>query len=169
MALPREHLLDELATAYVQVVAAVAGATIARGRDYGVDGTLKQVERLDDGTFAETGYPIDFQVKGTSVTDLSGSSVVYDLNARNYNLIVSRTPPATPFYLFLVCFDMGGDQWVVEEESPLALGATGFWWTASGLPTPNARTQRILIPVTNRLTSTAIRDMLSRARMRFFV
>jgi len=41
MPLPREHLLDELATAYVQVVAAVAGATIAVCRqDYEVDGTL---------------------------------------------------------------------------------------------------------------------------------
>jgi hypothetical protein len=32
MPLPREHLLDELATAYVQAVAAVAGATIAGSR-----------------------------------------------------------------------------------------------------------------------------------------
>jgi len=40
MPLPREHLLDELATAYVQTIAAVAGATIAVGRrDYGVDGS----------------------------------------------------------------------------------------------------------------------------------
>jgi hypothetical protein len=29
MPLPREHLLDELATAYVQTLAALAGATIA--------------------------------------------------------------------------------------------------------------------------------------------
>jgi hypothetical protein len=42
MPLPREHLLDELATAYVQAVAAVAGATIAVSNDYGVDGTLNR-------------------------------------------------------------------------------------------------------------------------------
>jgi hypothetical protein len=170
MALPREHLLDELATAYVQVVAAMAGATIAKGRDYGVDGTLKQVKHVDDGIYAETGYPIDFQVKGTSVADLSGPTVAFDLNARNYNLIVGRSPSATPFYFFLVCFGMaGGDPWVAEEGSRLVLGATAFWWTASGSPTPNARTQRIQISATDRLTSAAIRDMLDGSRMRFFV
>lgn len=169
MALSREHLLDELATAYVQVVAAMAGATIAKGRDYGVDGVLKQVERLDDGTYAESGYPIDFQVKGTSVADLSGPAIPYDLNARNYNLIVGRTPPATPFCLFLVCFGEVDDSWIIEDESQLVFNAKAFWWTTSGSPTPNIRTQRILIPATNRLTSSSVRDMLKRARMRFVV
>ena len=42
MPLPREHLLDELAIAYVQTVVALAGATIAVSRkDYGVDGSLR--------------------------------------------------------------------------------------------------------------------------------
>jgi len=46
MPLPREHLLDELATAYVQAVAAMAGATIAVSRrDYGVDGVVKDISR----------------------------------------------------------------------------------------------------------------------------
>ena len=44
MPLPRERLLDELATAYVQAVAAVVSATIAISRqDYGVDGKLRHV------------------------------------------------------------------------------------------------------------------------------
>jgi hypothetical protein len=44
MPLPRQHLLDELATAYVQTVVAIAGATIAVSwRDYGIDGTIKEI------------------------------------------------------------------------------------------------------------------------------
>jgi len=43
MPLPREHLLDELATAYVQALVAVAGVTISVSRlDYGVDGTIER-------------------------------------------------------------------------------------------------------------------------------
>jgi hypothetical protein len=63
MPLPREHLLDELATAYVQAMAAVAGATIAVSRDYGIDGSLSQIEQLrtDRGTrFVPSGFPVDF-------------------------------------------------------------------------------------------------------------
>jgi hypothetical protein len=56
MPLPQAHLLDELAMAFIQVLAAAAGAIIAvGGRDYGVDGTLRQIletgnERYDPGS-----------------------------------------------------------------------------------------------------------------------
>jgi hypothetical protein len=71
MPLPREHLLDELATADVQAVAAVAGATIAvSSRDYGVDGTLNQIESrryAQETQYIPSGFPVDFQLKGTTV------------------------------------------------------------------------------------------------------
>src|SRR4051812_29149144 len=104
MALPREHLLDELATAYIQAIVAISGATISVSRrDYWVDGSIEQIATTAEGYF-ETGYPVDFQLKGTTrVTDFS-SSLPYDLKVRNYNLIVGRRPAATPYYLFLVCF-----------------------------------------------------------------
>jgi hypothetical protein len=93
MPLPREHLLDELATAYVQAVAAVAGATIAVSRDYGVDATLSQIEplRTAEGTqFIPSGFPVDFQLKGTTVAVIREDRVQYDLKVRNYDLIVGR-------------------------------------------------------------------------------
>ena len=93
MPLPREHFLDELATAYVQVVAAAAGATIAVSRvDYGVDGTLSHVVRAGrTGSpgykYIPDGFPIDFQLKGTTVATVQMDLVQYDLSARNYDLI----------------------------------------------------------------------------------
>jgi hypothetical protein len=91
MALPREHLLDELATAYAQAVAAFAGATIAVSRtDYGVDGTLKHIVRTLNGKYVEAGFPVDFQLKATSVADVEGEHVHFDLRVRNYDLIVTR-------------------------------------------------------------------------------
>src|SRR3972149_12331605 len=103
MALPREHLLDELATAYVQAVAAVAGATIAVSRlDYGVDGTLKHIVKSEEDRFIESGFPADFQLKGTTSSEIRGGHISYDLKVRNYDLIVTRQQIATPYYLFLV-------------------------------------------------------------------
>ena len=87
----------------MQIVAAAGGATIAVSRrDYGVDGTLKQILSAEDG-YHEYGYPIEFQLKGTTVATQQ-DIVRYDLNARNYNLVVTRGRLATPCYLFLVCF-----------------------------------------------------------------
>src|ERR1700687_1343290 len=105
MPLPREHLLDELATAYIQAVAATGGATLSvTRRDYGVDGTLNHILKVKD-QFLPSGFPIEFQLKGTTVAKIGDAHVQFDLKVRNYDLVVTREPWAAPLYLFLVCFD----------------------------------------------------------------
>lgn len=168
MPLPKAHLLDELATAYVHALAAVAGATIAVSRrDYGVDGTIKQIATTDDDGYFETGFPVEFQLKGTAIERSASRSVAYDLRARNYNLIVARRVSATPFYLFLVCFGSDPAKWAVADTEVLALNASAYWWTDSGARTENAATVRIEIPAENRLTSNAIDVMLRASQARF--
>jgi hypothetical protein len=168
MPLPPAHLLDELATAYVQIVAAAAGAIISVSRlDYGVDGSLNPVSQGEHGRYAETGFPIDFQLKGTTAASIEQNQITYDLNARNYNLVVTRERDATPFYLFLVCFDANSSDWITESPDRLTLKASAYWWTKLGPPTGNVRSIRIRIPAANRLTSTAIGHILQVSRGKF--
>jgi hypothetical protein len=170
MPLPREHLLDELATAYVQAVAAVAGATIAGSRDYGVDGTLSQIEpvRTAEGTqFIPSGFLVDFQLKGTTVAAIREDRIQYDLKVRNYDLIVNRSMLGTPYYLFLVCFDGAPESWFALRPNELILKASAFWWTESGPKTSNSSTVRIGIPSENHLTPDAIEGMLRASKERF--
>jgi hypothetical protein len=167
MPLPREHLLDEFATAYVQAIAAAAGSTIAVSRrDYGVDGTLKHIVK-DGARYIESGFPVDFQLKGTTTVPPGGDVVKYNLNARNYNLIVTRPPAATPYYLFLVCFGPSADDWVVEAGDRLIVNASAFWWTLCADPTKNIASVRIEIPYANRLHSGVILEMLEASREKF--
>ena len=168
MALPREHLLDELATAYVQAVAAKAGATIAVSRrDYGVDGTLKHIVRAPGNRFIESGFPVDFQLKGTTTAPLSGSDIVYDLKARNYDLIVERDLTAAPYYLFLVCFREDDNRWIVQSPEQLILEATAYWWTRTGLHSSNTSTVRIHIPTGQGLNVSSLENILEAAKQRF--
>lgn len=168
MPLPSEHLLDELATAYVHAVVSAAGATIAISRlDYGVDGTLKHILEDERGRFIESGYPVDFQLKGTTSANFGSDLVTYDLRARNFDLISNRTAHATPYYLFLVCFPDGGTELVLEDDR-LILNASAFWWTRSGNPAENTSSVRIRIPKSNRLTADAITQMLSLSEARFY-
>jgi hypothetical protein len=153
--------LDELATAYVQIVAATAGMTIAVSRrDYGVDGTLKSIVQIPGGRYAESGFPVDFQLKGTTTVQPRGDHVGYSLKSRNYDLIVMRPPVAAPYYLFLVCFPRSADEWVEEDVQKLILNASAYWWSDSGPATDNASSVRIQIPKRNRLTSESIGNML---------
>jgi len=168
MALPQEHLLDELATAYVQAIVAAAGATIAVTRlDYGVDGTLKHVQQDNLGRFVETGYPVDFQLKGTTVATVEQDFVRYDLKARNFDLIVTRTETATPYYLFLVCFGGLATNWWDQQNDHLILNASAFWWTRMGKRTENKTSTGIHVPTGNRLTAEAIEYMLIHSKERF--
>jgi hypothetical protein len=171
MPLPREHLLDELATAYVQAMVAVAGATIAvSGRDYGVDGTLVQVEQVRAAQgmqFIPSGFPVDFQLKGTAVAKIRKERVRYDLKVRNYDLIRDRSARGTPYYLFLVSFDGPLEEWFALKPNELILRASAFWWTEAGSRTTNSSTINIGIPLENRLTPDAIENMLRASKERF--
>lgn len=167
MPLPREHLLDELATAYVQAVAAAAGATIAVSRDYGVDGTLKPIVRTDDGRYVETGFAADFQLKGTTTALIGEELVRYDLNVRNYDLIVTREERAVPYFLFVVCFPSDPREWVVEHVDRLILNATAFWWTRRGERSTNTASVRVEIPLANRLTFGAVENILRQLEHRY--
>jgi Domain of unknown function (DUF4365) len=167
MALPREHLLDELATAYVQAIAARGGATIAVSRrDYGVDGTLHHIVKLKE-QFVPSGFPIEFQLKGTTAAKIVDVALIFDLKVRNYNLVVTRHPRGIPLYLFLVCFGSDIDQWIGEEDEQLTLRASAYWWMTSDIVTRNVSNVRIKIPIANRLTSRSIEDMLQSATKRF--
>jgi Domain of unknown function (DUF4365) len=175
MPLPREHLLDELATAYVQAVAAYAGVTIAISRaDYGIDGTLHHIvrarrEKSPGYKFIPEGFPVEFQLKGTTVALFRDDRVMYDLSVRNYNLIVERPTVAVPLFLFLVCFASDENNWIDLNDDQLVLKASAFWWKQSAEPTKNTSTIRIEMPITSRLTSSAIQDMIKTSRDRFDV
>jgi hypothetical protein len=167
MPLPREHLLDELATAYIQAIAAVGGAVVAASRrDYGVDGTLRHIVKVND-RFVPSGFPIEFQLKGTTAAEVHATHVVFDLKARNYDLVVTRERWAAPLYLFLVCFDSDLDRWIWEDDDQLVLRASAYWWSKSDVATLNRSTVRIEIPIANRLTSGAIETMLVASNERF--
>jgi len=168
MPLPREHLLDELATAYLQAIAATAGATMAVSRlDYGVDGTLKQIVRTERDRYIESGFPVDFQLKGTTIAEFDEQYVRYDLKIRNHDLIVARDFAAVPYYLFLVCFSSSASDWLDEKFDGIFVRAIAFWWTEFAAPSGNKSSVRIHIPKQNRLTSEAIVGILEESKDRF--
>jgi hypothetical protein len=173
MPLPREHLLDELATAYIQALVATAGATIAISKlDYGVDGTLSRIIRARKETstgykFVPDGFPVDFQLKGTTVGLVKKGHIAYDLKVRSYNLIVTRSFYATPLYLFLVCFDSRSESWIGIENDHLILRASAYWWRETSIQSRGSTTVRIRIPAEKVLTVEAVEGMLQTSKNRF--
>jgi len=135
-----------LSLAYLQAVVADCGMTLTvRDTDYGIDASLYNIRRGDDGNYFEVGRPVDIQVKSTTSAKVESDNVKYDLNVRNY--IHLRDPNAgVPRILMLFVLDTGPGRVEVTEQSMTIRGCM-YWSSLKGLPpTTNRQTVRVEIP-----------------------
>jgi hypothetical protein len=166
MPLPYSHLIDKLATAFLQAMAATAGCTIAvQRRDYGIDGTFRYI--APDSGHHETGFPVDFQLKATALGTFDKNDIVLDLKVANYNKIVTRPARAAPYYLILVCFPPKIQNWLRISDEELVLAARAYWWTGVGTNAQLQSTKRIRIPTIQRLNNDSISNMFAVAEARY--
>lgn len=148
--------MEQLSRAYAQAVAAVCGCTCARHEtDYGSDMTLRLVER-DGKEFRLVGRNLDIQLKSTTQATLTASEVIYDLDARAYNLL-RRSTRRTPFCLVLLILPAVQADWLGHTEDRLELRGCAYWLSLRGFAAvPNTRSVRVSIPRQNQFTPTAL-------------
>jgi hypothetical protein len=112
LSLTIQHIQESLCRAHVQAVAGMAGV-IYQPRDsydYGVDGQFHPVIMRGNRPIT-SGHPLDFQAKSTVNWELVDGKIVYDLEAKTYNDIVSRTASETTLILILLCLPKDQAEW----------------------------------------------------------
>jgi hypothetical protein len=138
---------------------------VGRVFDYGFDGTLLHV-LVRGNRRVESGFHVDIQMKATTVWEHDGDLVVYDLEAKTYNDLVTRDPAAVGCVLILLCMPKSDGEWLAGTETEMVLRHCCYWARLEGEPTYNAETKRIRIPRTNLLTADSIHAILEGERMR---
>ena len=165
-----QHVCEALSRAHVLAVAAGAGASLelraamgSREFDYGVDGTFHEVQTVG-GRTAESGFPLDFQLKASTRWSSTREGVVYDLEAPAYNDLARRAAAtgATPIILVLLCLPEDPKLWVALSENELILRKCCYWHVVTGQLTENTSTVRITIPAEQLLTPEALRGLIQR-------
>jgi hypothetical protein len=170
MSLPPEHLLDRLATSYVSAIAATASANLYKGDlDYGVDGTVSRVVKAKRKNapgfkYVSDGFIVEYQLKATTGALLREDHVAYDLDARAYDMIATRSERAVPLFLFLVCFGSEQTDWMHIDPQQLTLRASGYWWRTKAPATANSTSVRIEVPRVNALSGLAVAALLQGAQ-----
>src|SRR6185437_8663917 len=104
MSLTLQHTQETLCMCHIYAVAGMAGINFSINHkfDYGVDGEFRPV--IERGNrLVMSGFSLDFQAKATVNWTLSNGNIVYDLEAKTYNDIVSRTSEETSLVLILLC------------------------------------------------------------------
>lgn len=164
--LTKQHTQECLSIAYVHALAGKAGVNVNIGEthDYGVDGMFRRIaERA--GRRVATGTAVDFQLKASTDWAVEGPDIVYDLEAKAYNDLVTRQH-GIGFILILLCLPATDEDWLIGTEEAMILRNCCYWYRPEGPPVPNVRTKRIRIPRANLLTVNSIREILEDARNR---
>lgn len=142
-----------LSRAYVYAVAGRAGVNLAGSvKDYGTDGTFREVER-SNGIRFENGWSLDFQLKASINCSFEQNDVVYDLDANTYRkLFLRRQNGATPIILIVLSLPSDAAEWLVLSEDELLMRWCCYWWLVQGAWSDNTSTVRIRIPRCQQLT-----------------
>jgi len=157
-----QHTQETLCKAHIHALAAMAGVNLEVGRvyDYGVDGSFKSVI-VRGNRRVESGFSVDFQAKSTYAWHIANGNVVYDLEAKNYNDIVSRSAEQTKLILVLLCLPRDQDAWHVASLNNTTLQHCCYWAELRGELTANGSKKRILIPQANILTGDSLKALLA--------
>ena len=114
---------------------------------------------IRNGRRVDRGFPLDFQAKATINWELKDGCIVYDLEAKTYNDIVSRTEAETTLILILLCLPKEQVDWHIAGEDATTLRHCCYWHSFTGEVTQNKEKKRIFIPVENRLTPDVLNSL----------
>ena len=168
MSITLQHTQENLCLAHIYALAGMAGVNhlVRHVHDYGVDGQFAMVARRPDGRLAMSGYPLDFQAKATVNWELKEGSIVYDLEAKTYDDMVSRDASETTLMLILLCLPKSQAEWHEMTESATTIRHCCYWQILSGDLCGNVSTKRIHIPATNLLAPDTLKELLASERVR---
>jgi len=162
-----QHTEESLCLAHIFALAGIAGVNYSADKfDYGIDGHFYEVVTRGSRR-VNSGFPLDFQAKATVNWELVDGHVVYALEVKTYNDIVSRTPAETTLILILLCLPKNRNDWHEATVHSTVLRHCCYYWLSSNEPpTQNEKTKTIHIPDTNLLTSATLTDLITLERAR---
>lgn len=165
MPITAQHQKEALGQAYVRAVIAKAGFNFAKDEfDYGLDGTIKEVDQRGDGRYFDTGFGINFQLKSTSAVSFSDNEVIYDLESKNYNDLIIETT-TWPNILVLFVLPEDEENWLSVTSDRLVIKQCAWWCSLEGLPpTPNNTPKRIRIPNNQVFSPSALKELMEKVK-----
>lgn len=167
MTITVQHIQESLCMAHIYAVAGVAGVNHAYNpaHDYGVDGQFDPVI-VRGNRRVVSGHPLAFQAKATTDWEVVGGHIVYDLEAKNYDDIVTRDASEVTMILILLCMPKDQNDWHLATPDDTTMRNCCYWAVLQGPPCGNASTKRIRIPIENLLTPDSLKELLAAEKIR---
>ncbi len=160
-----QHIKEGLSRAYTLAVAHKAGFNCSKPEyDYGIDGTIKDIQIIRPGRYLDCGFGIDYQLKSTVNVELEEEYIKYDLEAKTYNDLILEDV-GTPRILILFVLPNEQNQWLNISSDQTVLKNCAWWYSLKGMPpTKNDNTIRIRIPSKQILNEHALTELMNKVR-----
>jgi hypothetical protein len=161
-----QNIESELSYAYLHAVASRAGIICELGGRHtdsaGVDATLRVSGRLaPDSTLTQ--FTVDVQLKATIAKPRERQGrYSHSLELKNYNELRSLET-GSPQLLVVLFLPPNETKWLKHTERQLVSQRCAYWVSLRAAPeSTNQTEQTIYIPRQNILSSTALRELLTR-------
>ncbi|MCW2395305.1 MULTISPECIES: DUF4365 domain-containing protein [unclassified Sphingobium] len=168
MSITVEHIKENLCAAHIYAVAGMAGVCLGlrNVNDYGVDGQFDPVITRGSRRII-SGIPLPFQAKSTINWEVKDGHVIYDLESKTYNDIVSRTDAEATLLLVLLCLPKEAATWHGITAYATTMRTCCYWHHFRGDPVPNEKSKkRIKIPMGQLLTPQSLNELLATEKAR---
>lgn len=163
-----QHTQESLCLAHIYAVAGMAGVNhaIESIHDYGVDGQFESVT-LRQNRRVNSGHQIAFQAKATTRWELVNGHIVYDLEAKTYDDLVSREDSAITMVLILLCMPKEQTDWHLAAPDATLIRNCCYWHIFKKGPlSGSTSSKRINIPSANVLTPDSLKELLAAEKLR---
>jgi hypothetical protein len=159
-----QSIEESLSIAYVKAVVSKAGATIELvPQDYGVDVSVRKIASMR-GKRMDMGVAFDCQLKSTINWEEKNNHLIYDLEVDTYNkLLFRRENSSSPCILVILCLPRDENLWLSTTDEGLILRRCCYYIHLEGNLTSNTSKIRIKIPLENKLTPSAIIQLIKKS------
>ncbi|TMO46442.1 DUF4365 domain-containing protein [Pseudoalteromonas ruthenica] len=156
------HSKELLSLAYIEALASATGVNFNEPKidNDGIDITLRG--KGYSGLYSEP--KIEAQLKCTSkkgTIDHNTQELIFQLDAKNYNYLVGPSP--IPLILVVHHAPANPSDWLDESNDYLSLKYASYWYSLYGEAKIDTGSKVIRIPLTQRLDSTSLIDMMKMA------
>ncbi|MGX9710784.1 DUF4365 domain-containing protein [Stenotrophomonas maltophilia group sp. LNF259] len=154
--------MEEFQYAYVAALGAHAGLNRS---DFRVDDDSVDVQFTARGLQLpglRRSPIIQLQLKCTTQAKFAGGFLSFDLKMKNYDDLRANT--MAPRYLAVLVVPVGVSNWLTHGNGFVSLQNECYWLSLKGMaPVPNTSQVVLKIPIANRLTTSALIDMIKAA------
>lgn len=151
---------EQFSIAYIRAIAAAAGYALEEITvdEDSVDCSITQ--RGNENTFPLI-ESLRIQLKCTYVHKPNSAYLTYPLSVKNYNDL--RRNCMNPRILVVLHIPENFEQWIRQNDNSITLNHLSYWVSIKGMSeTQNKGTVSIEIPVTQKLTIEALRNLMNK-------